>query len=73
MILDENDNSPVFAQSEYIMNVLQDVPVAFELGRVLATDRDQNTNGRIRYSIIDDTSAGEVTLTLVLLSRRQFC
>ena len=59
MILDENDNAPVFSRSEYTVSVLQDAPEGTEMVRVLATDMDEESNGRVRYSIIDDPSEGE--------------
>ena len=40
------------------MNVLQDAPVGTEMGRILATDKDIDANGQIRYSIVDDPSGG---------------
>ena len=59
VILDENDNAPVFSRSEYVVSVLQDAPEGTQMVSVLATDMDQDSNGRVRYSIIDDPSEGE--------------
>ena len=58
VILDENDNAPMFSRSEYVVSVLQDAPEGTQMVSVRATDMDQGSNGRVRYSIIDDPSEG---------------
>ncbi|XP_041838939.1 protocadherin-23 [Melanotaenia boesemani] len=50
-ILDENDNPPVFNQTEYHASVREDAPVRSVVSQVHATDRDQGENGRIFYEI----------------------
>jgi protocadherin-16/23 len=50
-VLDENDNMPVFEQSEYRAAVREDAPLGAEVCRVLATDRDLGPNGLVRYRI----------------------
>uniref|UniRef100_A0A8D1G266 Cadherin domain-containing protein n=1 Tax=Sus scrofa TaxID=9823 RepID=A0A8D1G266_PIG len=50
-VLDENDNPPVFEQSEYRAAVREDAPPGAEVCRVRATDRDLGPNGHVRYSI----------------------
>nr|XP_031320215.1 protocadherin-23 [Camelus dromedarius] len=50
-VLDENDNPPVFEQSEYRAAVREDARPGAEICRVRATDRDLGPNGHVRYSI----------------------
>ncbi|XP_057583647.1 protocadherin-23 isoform X1 [Hippopotamus amphibius kiboko] len=50
-VLDENDNPPVFEQSEYRAAVREDARPGAEVCRVRATDRDLGPNGHVRYSI----------------------
>uniref|UniRef100_A0A667XAH2 Cadherin domain-containing protein n=1 Tax=Myripristis murdjan TaxID=586833 RepID=A0A667XAH2_9TELE len=50
-ILDENDNPPVFNQTEYHALVSEDAPVMSVVCQVLATDRDQGGNSQITYEI----------------------
>uniref|UniRef100_A0A3Q2NQU6 Protocadherin-16 n=1 Tax=Fundulus heteroclitus TaxID=8078 RepID=A0A3Q2NQU6_FUNHE len=50
-ILDENDNPPVFNQSEYHTSVREDAPIGSVVCRVLASDRDLGANSRITYEI----------------------
>lgn len=50
-ILDENDNAPLFNQSEYIFHVLENATTLQEVGRVTATDKDAGLNGMVTYSI----------------------
>ncbi|XP_071425975.1 protocadherin gamma-A10-like isoform X17 [Pithys albifrons albifrons] len=49
-VLDANDNTPVFSQSEYMVRVPEDVPVGSVLVIVMATDEDEGLNGDMKYS-----------------------
>ncbi|KAL7063533.1 hypothetical protein AAHC03_01314 [Spirometra sp. Aus1] len=49
-ILDENDNPPVFQQSEYKFHVRENLPAGYPVGEILVSDKDE----------------GEVKLTLSL-------
>ncbi|NXR16060.1 PCDGA protein, partial [Semnornis frantzii] len=49
VVLDANDNSPVFSQSEYTVRVAEDVPVGSALVTVTATDSDEGMNGHVKY------------------------
>ncbi|XP_028856949.1 protocadherin-16-like isoform X2 [Denticeps clupeoides] len=49
MVLDVNDNSPVFQSSSYTVDVSEDVPENSPLLEVTATDEDQGPNGRVLY------------------------
>ncbi|NWH65989.1 PCDG9 protein, partial [Geococcyx californianus] len=50
VVLDANDNAPVFSQREYTVRVPEDVPVGSTLVTVTATDGDEGTNGLVKYS-----------------------
>ncbi|XP_019956840.2 protocadherin-23 [Paralichthys olivaceus] len=50
-VLDENDNPPVFNQTEYHASVREDAEVTSALCQVHATDLDLGDNGRITYEI----------------------
>uniref|UniRef100_A0A665W9S6 Protocadherin-16 n=1 Tax=Echeneis naucrates TaxID=173247 RepID=A0A665W9S6_ECHNA len=50
-ILDENDNPPVFNETEYHASVPEDAPVLSAVCQVHATDMDLGDNGRITYEI----------------------
>ncbi|KAM4750324.1 protocadherin-23 isoform 2-T3 [Anableps anableps] len=50
-IQDENDNPPVFNQSEYHTSVREDAPIRSIVCQVLASDRDLGGNSRITYEI----------------------
>ncbi|XP_074460251.1 protocadherin beta-15-like [Larus michahellis] len=74
VILDVNDNSPVFTQKLYVGQVLENAPVGSVVLRVVATDQDVGVNGDITYQfrqavgqsnsafMIDPTS-GEIKVT----------
>ncbi|XP_018558735.1 LOW QUALITY PROTEIN: protocadherin-23 [Lates calcarifer] len=50
-VLDENDNPPVFNQTEYHALVPEDAQVTSSVCQVHATDLDLGNNGRITYEI----------------------
>ena len=52
-VIDKNDNEPVFKKSKYSFNVSEDVAVKTNIGQVVATDKDEGSNGRVVYSIIE--------------------
>ncbi|XP_064244255.1 protocadherin gamma-A10-like [Passer domesticus] len=73
MVLDANDNAPVFSQAEYTVRVPEDVPVGSVIIAVMATDGDEGLNGHVKYSfrkISDraselfnfDSATGEITV-----------
>ncbi|NXX40549.1 PCDGA protein, partial [Tricholaema leucomelas] len=49
VVLDANDNSPVFSLSEYSVRVPEDMPVGSALVTVTATDPDEGINGHLKY------------------------
>ncbi|XP_067838374.1 protocadherin-23 [Heptranchias perlo] len=55
VVLDENDNSPMFERNYYRTFVNEDVPVGSNILQLIATDKDDGSNGEIMYSLVDDT------------------
>jgi len=51
-IEDQNDNSPQFSQSKYVVNVNENKGVGTLIGKVSAHDRDAGNNGKVTYSLI---------------------
>ncbi|XP_021572412.1 protocadherin gamma-A3-like [Carlito syrichta] len=49
IVLDANDNAPVFTQPEYRVSVWENAPVSTRLLSVNATDPDQGFNGQVSY------------------------
>uniref|UniRef100_A0A8C3EJS8 Uncharacterized protein n=1 Tax=Corvus moneduloides TaxID=1196302 RepID=A0A8C3EJS8_CORMO len=73
VVLDANDNAPVFSQAEYTVRVPEDVPVGSVLVTVIATDADEGLYGQVKYSMNKatdmasdifhlDSETGEITL-----------
>ncbi|NXX37851.1 PCDGA protein, partial [Tricholaema leucomelas] len=50
VVLDANDNAPVFSPAEYTVRVPEDVPVGSTLVTVTATDPDEAFYGDVKYS-----------------------
>ncbi|XP_012320682.2 protocadherin gamma-A4 isoform X24 [Aotus nancymaae] len=50
IVVDINDNAPVFSQSEYHVSVRENVPIGTRLLTVKATDTDEGANGEVTYS-----------------------
>ncbi|KGL77495.1 Protocadherin beta-1, partial [Tinamus guttatus] len=74
VVLDVNDNAPVFSQKLYRSQVLENAPKGSLVLRVLATDADAGPNGEISYSFsqaVDhshsafeiDARSGEIRVT----------
>ncbi|XP_069725648.1 protocadherin beta-15-like [Phaenicophaeus curvirostris] len=74
IILDVNDNAPVFTQKLYVGQILEDAPEGTVVLRVMATDLDLGTNGDIFYhfsqevgqresAFVIDPMSGEIKLT----------
>ncbi|KAG9329868.1 hypothetical protein JZ751_028764 [Albula glossodonta] len=50
VVLDVNDNAPVFNQQKYTVSLSENMPVGTLVITVNATDRDEGLNGEIMYS-----------------------
>ncbi|NXX40546.1 PCDG2 protein, partial [Tricholaema leucomelas] len=51
VVLDANDNAPVFIPAEYTVRVPEDVPVGSTLVTVTAIDADEGLNGHVKYAL----------------------
>ena len=58
VVLDENDNPPVFAEGVYQTIIREDISVGSSVVQVTASDRDQGTNSAITYSIRGGNTEG---------------
>ncbi|XP_054489239.1 protocadherin-18 isoform X1 [Agelaius phoeniceus] len=56
-ISDSNDNSPVFEQQSYIIQLLENSPIGTLLIDLNATDPDEGANGKVMYSFSSHVSA----------------
>ncbi|RMB96910.1 hypothetical protein DUI87_26981 [Hirundo rustica rustica] len=74
VILDVNDNAPIFTKEVYIGQVLENMPEGSVVLTVLATDQDAGVNGDISYQLsqavgqsdsafVIDPKTGEIKLT----------
>ncbi|XP_010288229.1 PREDICTED: protocadherin Fat 4-like, partial [Phaethon lepturus] len=54
LVIDVNDNAPVFAQNSYSTSINMINPVGAHVITVSATDKDQGQNGLIEYYILPD-------------------
>ncbi|NXD74407.1 PCDBF protein, partial [Eolophus roseicapillus] len=74
LVLDVNDNAPIFTQKVFIAQVLENAPEGSVILRVVATDRDAGVNGDISYQFSQaggqshsafeiDPMSGEIKLT----------
>lgn len=52
LILDENDNSPIFNPRQYSATVAENASIGASVLQITASDKDDGENGRVRYSII---------------------
>lgn len=77
LVLDVNDNAPVFQRRDYAITVPEDVAVGTEVLRVLATSADIGPNAEITYNIRSgnelrkftiDRNLGEQTLNELVTS-----
>ncbi|NWI15409.1 PCDGA protein, partial [Crypturellus soui] len=59
VVLDANDNAPMFDQAVYTVRVPEDVPAGTVLITVSATDADDGVNGEVKYvfQIISETAS----------------
>lgn len=62
MLLDQNDNVPVFTGESYHASVAEDRPAGAEVLRVTALDPDEGSNGNISYSLTEDSSQGAFSI-----------
>lgn len=62
MVLDVNDNPPVFQKPDYAISIPEDVAIGAEVLRVFATSDDIGPNGEIYYSILSGNEQGKFAI-----------
>uniref|UniRef100_A0A3B3YQB3 FAT atypical cadherin 3b n=1 Tax=Poecilia mexicana TaxID=48701 RepID=A0A3B3YQB3_9TELE len=62
LVLDVNDNAPVFQRRDYAVTVPEDVAVGTEVLRILATSADIGPNAEITYSIRSGNELGKFNI-----------
>lgn len=62
LVLDVNDNAPVFQRRDYAVTVPEDVAVGTEVLRVLATSADIGPNAEITYKIRSGNELGKFAI-----------
>ncbi|XP_057402717.1 protocadherin Fat 4 isoform X2 [Balaenoptera acutorostrata] len=65
MVLDINDNNPVFAQAMYKVEIDENTLTGTDIIQVSAADGDGGTNGQVRYGIIDGNANQEFRIDSV--------
>uniref|UniRef100_A0A8C2SPN7 Protocadherin Fat 4 n=1 Tax=Coturnix japonica TaxID=93934 RepID=A0A8C2SPN7_COTJA len=65
IVLDINDNNPLFAQKLYKVELEENTLTGTDLIQVLATDGDEGTNGQVRYSIVSGDTGNEFRIDSV--------
>uniref|UniRef100_A0A669PXH9 FAT atypical cadherin 4 n=1 Tax=Phasianus colchicus TaxID=9054 RepID=A0A669PXH9_PHACC len=65
IVLDINDNNPIFAQKLYRVELEENTLTGTDLIQVLATDGDEGTNGQVRYSIVSGDNGNEFRIDSV--------
>ncbi|XP_055386024.1 protein dachsous [Condylostylus longicornis] len=55
MVADQNDNDPVFEQSKYMVNILENIEIGSSVLKIRANDADSGENARIVYSLANET------------------
>ncbi|XP_029960044.1 protocadherin alpha-8-like [Salarias fasciatus] len=51
IVLDSNDNRPIFSQEIYQISIKENIHVGTSVFRMNATDLDEDTNGKVEYSL----------------------
>uniref|UniRef100_A0A8B9I8J9 Cadherin domain-containing protein n=1 Tax=Anser brachyrhynchus TaxID=132585 RepID=A0A8B9I8J9_9AVES len=64
VVLDVNDNAPVFTQDVYVGQVLESAPAGSVVLRVVATDADVGLNGDISYRFSQAVSESHLPFTI---------
>lgn len=73
LVLDVNDNAPVFQRRDYGVTVPEDVAVGTEVLRVLATSVDIGPNAEITYRIRSGNELGKFVIDRNSGEWRSFC
>ncbi|KAM4702929.1 cadherin-23 [Rhinophrynus dorsalis] len=74
-LINENDNRPIFSQSLYNISLFENVTVGTTVLRVLATDNDIGTFGKVNYFFSDDPdrfSLDQETGVITIIARLDY-
>ncbi|XP_038600149.1 cadherin-23 isoform X5 [Tachyglossus aculeatus] len=74
-LINENDNRPIFSQPLYNVSLFENVTVGTTVLRVLATDNDVGSYGKVNYFFSDDPdrfSLDKDTGVIILIARLDF-
>ena len=74
VVLDENDNSPSFANDTIELSIVESTPLGSEIYEAMATDSDDTSNAQLMYSLVNDDTqtfmidslTGAITLEMEL-------
>ena len=50
-VADANDNSPLFTQSRYTVNIPEDASVGYKITQLTASDKDSGDNGKVSFAL----------------------
>ncbi|XP_068273288.1 protocadherin beta-15-like [Nyctibius grandis] len=64
VVLDVNDNAPIFTQELYVVQVLENAPEGSVVLSVVATDRDVGVNGDISYEFSQGVGQSNSAFTI---------
>ncbi|XP_025729766.2 protocadherin Fat 4 [Callorhinus ursinus] len=65
MVLDINDNNPVFVQALYKVEINENTLTGTDIIQVYAADGDEGTNAQVRYGIVDGNANQEFRIDSV--------
>uniref|UniRef100_A0A670YLY7 FAT atypical cadherin 4 n=1 Tax=Pseudonaja textilis TaxID=8673 RepID=A0A670YLY7_PSETE len=65
IILDINDNNPLFAQKLYKVEIAENTLTGTDIVQVFATDNDEGSNGQVRYTIISGNTNSDFRIDSV--------
>lgn len=65
VVLDVNDNNPVFAQALYSVEIHENVLTGTDIVQVQAADGDEGTNGQVRYGLVGGNAGQEFRIDSV--------
>ncbi|XP_053561465.1 protocadherin-8-like [Bombina bombina] len=66
-VSDENDNPPMFAQSQFDVSVMENDAPGTYITTVVARDPDAGENGKVTYNLVDTKVMGQSLSTYVAL------
>ncbi|XP_077433260.1 protocadherin gamma-A12-like isoform X43 [Vanacampus margaritifer] len=64
IVVDANDNAPVFRQSRYRVTVPENTPRGTNILQVIATDADKGANGEVVYSLSRNSDVASYVFTM---------